>query len=87
MQGSVDLGAAVRRSPFPRLHIAVAIAINITDKYDDKKDGTHAVEYGSCQHPVVLHFGKLFTETNEQKFSLRGVHCQKTRSRPGRNMI
>ena len=25
----------------------------------------------------VVDFGKLFTETNEQKFSLRGVECDK----------
>jgi len=26
----------------------------------------------------VVDFGKLFTETNEQKFSLGGVQCKKT---------
>ena len=30
MQGWVDLDTAVRRSPCPRLHIAVAVAINTT---------------------------------------------------------
>jgi len=35
----------------------------------------------------VVDFGKLFTETNEQKFSLGGVQCKKIRSHPGRNLI
>ena len=35
----------------------------------------------------VVNFGKLFTETNEQKFSLRGVQCQKICSHPGGNSI
>jgi len=30
MQGRVDLGSAVMRSPCPRLHVVVAIAINTT---------------------------------------------------------
>ena len=34
----------------------------------------------------VVDFGKLFTETNEQKFSLLGVHCKKICSHPGRNL-
>ena len=34
----------------------------------------------------VVHFGKLFTETNEQKFSLGGVECKKICSHPGRNI-
>jgi len=36
---------------------------------------------------AVVDFGKLFTEANEQKFSLRGVHCQKICCNPGRNSI
>jgi len=35
----------------------------------------------------VVDFGKLFTETNQQKFSLRGVQCKKICSHPGRNSI
>ena len=35
----------------------------------------------------VVDFGKLFTETNEQKFSLGGVECKKICSHPGRNLI
>jgi len=36
----------------------------------------------------VVDFGKLFTETNEQKFSLGGVQCRpKICSHPGRNLI
>jgi len=35
----------------------------------------------------VVDFGKLFTETNEQKFSLGGVECNKICSHPGRNLI
>ena len=35
----------------------------------------------------VVDFGKLFTETNEQKFSLGGVQCKKICSHPGRNSI
>ena len=35
----------------------------------------------------VVDFGKLFTETNEQKFSLGGVQCKKICSHPGRNLI
>ena len=35
----------------------------------------------------VVDFGKLFTETNEQKFSLGGVKCKKISSHPGRNLI
>ena len=31
----------------------------------------------------VVDFGKLFTETNEQKFSLGGVQCKKICSHPG----
>ena len=34
-----------------------------------------------------MDFGKLFTETNEQKFSLRGVQCQKICSHPRGNSI
>ena len=30
----------------------------------------------------VVDFGKLFTETNEQKFSLGGVECKKICSHP-----
>jgi len=32
----------------------------------------------------VVYFGKLFTETNEQKFILGGVQCKKICSHPGR---
>jgi len=32
-------------------------------------------------------FDKLFTETNKQKFSLRGVQCQHICSHPGENSI
>jgi len=35
----------------------------------------------------VVDFGKLFTETDEQKFSLGGVQCKKICSHPGRNLI
>ena len=35
----------------------------------------------------VVDFGKLFTETNEQKFSLGGVQCNKICSHRGRNSI
>ena len=35
----------------------------------------------------VADFGKLFTETNEQKFSLGGVQCKKICSHPGRNLM
>ena len=35
----------------------------------------------------VVDFGKLFTETNEEKFSLGGVQCKKICSHPGRNLI
>ena len=35
----------------------------------------------------VVDFGKLFTETDEQKFSLGGVKCKKICSHPGRNLI
>jgi len=35
----------------------------------------------------VVDFGKLFTETNEQKFGLGGVKCKKICSHPGRNLI
>jgi len=35
----------------------------------------------------VVDFGKLFTETNEQKFNLGGVQCKKICSHPGRNLI
>ena len=35
----------------------------------------------------VVDFGELFTETNEQKFSLGGVQCKKICSHPGRNLI
>jgi len=35
----------------------------------------------------LLIFGKLFTETNEQKFSFGGVKCKKICSHPGRNLI
>ena len=34
----------------------------------------------------VADFDKLFTETNEQKFSLGGVQCKKSCSHPGRNL-
>ena len=34
-----------------------------------------------------MDLGKLFTEINEQKFSLRGVQCKKICSHPGRNSI
>jgi len=30
-----------------------------------------------------MDYGKLFTKTNEQKFSLRGVQCQKICNHPG----
>jgi len=33
----------------------------------------------------VVDFGKLFTETNEQKFSLGGIQCWTICSHPGRN--
>jgi len=32
-------------------------------------------------------FGKLFTKTNEQKFSLSGIKCKKICSNPGQNLI
>jgi len=35
----------------------------------------------------AVDFGKLFTETNEQKFSLGGVQCKKISSHPGQNLI
>ena len=35
----------------------------------------------------VVDFGKLFTETSEQKFSLGGVKCKKICSHPARNSI
>ena len=35
----------------------------------------------------VVDFGKLFAETNEEKFSLGGVQCKKICSHPGRNLI
>ena len=35
----------------------------------------------------VVDFGNLFTETDEQKFSLGGVKCKKICSHPGRNLI
>jgi len=35
----------------------------------------------------VVDFGKLFTETNEQKFSLGRVKCKKICSHPGQNLI
>ena len=35
----------------------------------------------------VVDFGKLFTETNEQKFSLGGVECKKICSHPGRDSV
>jgi len=35
----------------------------------------------------VVDFGKLITETNEQKLSLGGVQCKKICSHPGRNLI
>ena len=35
----------------------------------------------------VVGFGKLFAETNEEKFSLGGVKCTKICSHPGRNLI
>jgi len=35
----------------------------------------------------VVDFGKLFTETNEQKFSLGGVQCKKICSHPARNSM
>ena len=35
----------------------------------------------------VVDFGKLFTETDEQKFSLGGVQCKKICSHPGRNLM
>ena len=35
----------------------------------------------------VVDFGKLFTETDEQKFSLGRVQCTKICSHPGRNLI
>ena len=35
----------------------------------------------------VFDFDKLFTETNEQNFSLGGVQCKKICSHPGRNLI
>ena len=35
----------------------------------------------------VFDFGKLFTETNEQKFSFGGVQCKKICSYPGRILI
>ena len=34
-----------------------------------------------------MDFGKLFSETNEQKFSLKGVQRQKICSRSGGNLI
>ena len=34
-----------------------------------------------------MDFVKLFTETNEQKFSFRGVQCEKLCSYPGGNLI
>jgi len=35
----------------------------------------------------VVDFDKVFTETNEQKFSLGGVQCKKICSHPGRDSI
>ena len=35
----------------------------------------------------VVDLGKLFAETNEEKFSLGGVTCKKICSHPGRNMM
>jgi len=35
----------------------------------------------------VVDFGKLFTETNEQKFSLAGVKCKKICSHLRQNLI
>jgi len=35
----------------------------------------------------VVDFGKLFTGTNKQKFSLGGVQCKKICSHAGRNLI
>ena len=35
----------------------------------------------------VVDFGKWFTETNEQKFSLGGVQCKKICSHPRRSLI
>ena len=35
----------------------------------------------------VVDFGKLFTKTSEEKFSLGGVKCKKICSYPGRNLI
>ena len=35
----------------------------------------------------VVDFGKLFTETNEQKFSLGGVQCKKICSHPEPNLM
>ena len=34
-----------------------------------------------------MDFGKLFTETDQQKFSLGGVQCKKICSHLGRNSI
>ena len=57
-----------------------------------KKWGVHQIwsrgfeQSGWCWLGVV-DFGKLFTETNEQKFSLGGVKCKKICSHPGRNLI
>ena len=34
-----------------------------------------------------MDFGKLFTETSEQKFSLKGVQCKKICSHQGGNSI
>jgi len=35
----------------------------------------------------VVDFDKVFTETNEQKFSLGGVQCKKICIHPGRDSI
>jgi len=35
----------------------------------------------------VVDFGKLFTEINDQKFSLGGVQCKKICSHPGSDSI
>ena len=35
----------------------------------------------------VVDFGKLFAETNGEKFSLGRVKCKKICSHPGRNLI
>ena len=35
----------------------------------------------------LVDFGKLFTKTSEQKFSLSGIKCKKICSNPGQNLI